>query len=311
MPAPYRGRFAPSPTGCLHFGSLVAALGSYLDARCNKGEWLVRIEDLDPPREIPGAANDILRTLHAYGFRWDGEIQYQSQRLVHYQAATERLLSTEKAFSCACSRGEIANAGRLGAGGQIYPGTCRNGIEKGRTPRSIRVRTNAEQITFRDQIQGVYSQSLQQDIGDYVIRRADGLFAYQLAVVVDDALQGISHVVRGLDLLSSTPRQMHLQHLLDLPTPVYAHLPLVVDAAGRKLSKQWRSQPVTMHNALDSLTAAFEFLNQRPPIDKPANLGEFWEWALCHWEIGRIPVTSTNPTTDTRLSERMDRRSKM
>jgi glutamyl-Q tRNA(Asp) synthetase len=295
VPASYRGRFAPSPTGSLHFGSLVAALGSYLDARRHRGQWLIRIEDLDPPREVPGAADDILHTLEAYGFQWDGKVQYQSQRLTHYQEAMEELLSAEKAFPCTCTRSDIATSSRMGSGGWVYPGTCRNGVGTGSPPRSIRIRTHADPISFRDRIQGRYSQSLQQDIGDYVIRRADGLFAYQLAVVVDDAWQGVSHVVRGLDLLTSTPRQIHLQGLLDIPTPVYAHLPLVVDAAGRKLSKQWGSRPVTRNNALESLTAAHVFLNQEPPVEKPATLEDFWDWALSHWEVRRIPALETDP----------------
>ena len=294
VPASYRGRFAPSPTGSLHFGSLVAALGSYLDARSHQGEWLIRIEDLDPPREVPGAADDILRTLEAYGFQWDGEIRYQSQRLAHYQEAMERLLDAEQAFPCACSRSDIAKSNRTGSGGLVYPGTCRTGIDPGRIARSVRIRTDPAPVVIHDRIQGDFSQSLQRDIGDYVIRRADGLFAYQLAVVVDDACQGMTHIVRGLDLLSSTPRQIHLQRLLNVPTPTYAHLPLVVDTSGRKLSKQLGSRPVTRDNALDSLTAAHGFLNQDPAPDKPASLEEFWAWALSHWDLSKIPALAAD-----------------
>ncbi len=290
VPVSYRGRFAPSPTGSLHFGSLVAALGSYLDARSRRGEWLIRMEDLDPPREVPGAADDILRTLDVYGFQWDGEIQYQSRRLAHYREAMDKLLDAEQAFPCACTRGDIAKSNPMGPGGRVYPGTCRTGIDAGRVARSVRIKTDPTPVALHDRIQGDYSQSLQRDIGDYVIRRVDGLFAYQLAVVVDDARQGITHIVRGLDLLSSTPRQIHLQRLLGIATPAYAHLPLVVDASGRKLSKQLGSQPVTTDNALESLAAAHAFLHQEPAPDKPATLEEFWDWALSHWDISRIPA---------------------
>ncbi len=294
VPASYRGRFAPSPTGSLHFGSLVAALGSYLDARSHQGEWLIRIEDLDPPREVPGAADDILRTLEAYGFQWDGEIRYQSQRLAYYREAMERLLEAEQAFPCVCTRSDIVKSNRMGPGGWVYPGTCRTGIDPGRIARSVRIKTDPAPVVIHDRIQGEYGQSLQSDIGDYVIRRADGLFAYQLAVVVDDYRQGITHVVRGLDLLSSTPRQIHLQRLLDVPTPAYAHLPLVVDANGRKLSKQLGSRPVTRDNALESLAAAYAFLHQEPAPDTPATLEEFWDWAMAHWDIFRIPALKAN-----------------
>jgi glutamyl-Q tRNA(Asp) synthetase len=286
----YQGRFAPSPTGPLHFGSLVAALGSYLDARSHQGKWLVRVEDLDPPREVPGAADEILRTLDAFGFEWDGPVAYQSRRLAAYQAILEDLLRERQAFGCACTRKEIAEAGRAGAEGPIYPGTCRDGPRHGRKPRSIRVRTEGIGVAFRDRIRGLVSQALETDVGDFVIRRSDGLFAYQLAVVVDDAWQGITQVVRGADLLLSTPRQIHLQRLLGLYTPGYAHLPLATDVQGRKLSKQDGDLPVTRQQPLQALLAAYRFLGQELPAEGLGSLGEFWEWSVGHWDLARIPA---------------------
>lgn len=294
-PRPYRGRFAPSPTGALHFGSLVAAVASYLDARTRQGQWLMRMEDLDPPREVPGAADDILRTLEAFGFEWDGPVVYQSQRQEAYRQAAQQLLEQAHAYECACSRREITLAGRMGEEGPIYPGTCRPGLPAGRQPRSLRIRTHAGVIGFHDRIQGPVRQSIEKETGDFVIRRADGLFAYQLAVVVDDAWQGITHIVRGADLILSTPRQLYLQSLLGYPSPGYAHLPVVVDDAGNKLSKQAKSMPVDIRRPLPALRAAFLFLHQAPPEEEPASLDEFWQWALENWDTGRIPGRRTAP----------------
>ena len=294
-PHSYRGRFAPSPTGVLHFGSLVAALASYLDARSQRGEWLVRMEDLDPPREVPGAADSILHTLDAFGFEWDGPVLYQSQRLEAYWEAAKQLLDQADAYECACSRKEIALACKTGGEGPIYPGTCRPGLPPGREPRSLRIRTHAEIIGFEDRIQGPMQQSIEKEGGDFVIRRADGLFAYQLAVVVDDAWQGMTEVVRGADLILSTPRQLHLQSLLDYPAPRYAHLPVVVDDSGNKLSKQAKSIPVDIERPLPALQAALLFLNQAPPEEEPASLDEFWQWSLQSWDIGQVPRQRTGP----------------
>jgi glutamyl-Q tRNA(Asp) synthetase len=277
----YRGRFAPSPTGSLHFGSLVAAVGSYLDAKANGGEWLVRIEDLDPPREVPGAANDILHTLEAFGFEWDGPVIYQSQRLEAYEDAVSDLLARGLAYPCGCSRKEIALAGETGIEGPIYPGTCRRGLPQGKKGRAIRLRTHSEAIVFEDRLQGMVTQSVEKEIGDFVIRRADGHFAYQLAVVVDDAWQGITHIVRGADLLLSTPRQLQLQALLGLDTPYYTHLPLVLDESGKKLSKQAKSLPVDPNNPLPSLIASLKFLSHPLP-EFPLNLKDFWGWIDTH-----------------------------
>lgn len=282
----YRGRFAPSPTGALHFGSLVAAVGSYLDAKTHGGQWLVRIEDLDPPRVVPGAADDILRTLEAFGFEWDGPVVYQSQRLEAYEDAVSDLLARGLAYPCGCSRKDIALIGQVGAEGPIYPGTCRNGLPKGKEARAIRLRTHAEPITFEDQIQGIITQSVEKEVGDFVIRRADGHFAYQLAVVVDDAWQGITHVVRGADLLHSTPRQIQLQVLLNLDISCYAHLPLVLDESGQKLSKQEKSRRIDQHSALNALQEALEFLNHQ--TSGTTNIENLWLWGKTHWNLNSL-----------------------
>jgi glutamyl-Q tRNA(Asp) synthetase len=292
---PYRGRFAPSPTGELHFGSLVTALGSYLDARARGGTWLVRMEDLDRTREVPGAAARILTTLECCGLTWDGEVLYQSRRLEQYRAAGEALQQAGHAYPCGCSRAEVRRAGRPGPEGPVYPGTCRAGLPPGRRPRSLRLRTQDLAITLHDRIQGPLTQNLEWQLGDFVIRRADGLFAYQLAVVVDDAAQGITDVVRGADLCASAPRQAYLQQLLGLPRPDYAHLPLALDPAGRKLSKQWAARPVRAERPLPALYAALAHLGQPPPepgMDRP---GTLLAWALAHWDPGRIPRSVPAP----------------
>jgi glutamyl-Q tRNA(Asp) synthetase len=227
--APYRGRFAPSPTGPLHLGSLVAALGSYLDAKAHGGEWLVRIEDLDTPRTVPGAADDILRTLERFGLEWDGPVLYQSTRIDAYEAALDQLRRRDLAFPCTCSRKDI---------GERYPGTCRTGPRGSRDALSWRFRVSGETVEFEDRRLGPQRQNVEEYVGDFVLKRADGLFAYQLAVVVDDAAQGITDIVRGEDLLDSTARQIQLQRSLGYPQPRYLHLPVVNNELGQKLSKQ-------------------------------------------------------------------------
>ncbi len=251
------GRFAPSPTGPLHFGSLVAALASWLDARAAGGRWLLRIEDLDRPREKPGATAAIQRRLGSFGLDWDGEVVFQSERTPRYEEALRRL--REKAYACGCSRREIADSAvsLAGDGAQVYPGTCRNGLATGKTARALRVRTDGDTIRFVDRVQGPLAQNVEREVGDFVLRRADGQFAYQLAVVVDDAEQGVTDVVRGADLLDSTPRQILLQRLLGLPTPRYLHVPVAIDASGEKLSKQSGALP-----AKASLRRALAFLGQ-------------------------------------------------
>ncbi len=287
----YRGRFAPSPTGPLHFGSLVAAVGSYLDARSQGGEWLLRMEDLDPPREMAGAADSILKTLEAYGLYWDGPVIYQSRREQFYRASLDSLRATGNLYHCACSRSEIAEALPPDKPAGFYTGTCRNGLPPGREARSIRLRTTQTDIRFSDRLQGAQGERLADTSGDFILRRDDGLFYYQLAVVVDDAEQGITDIVRGVDLLDSTCKQIYLQQLLELPTPRYMHLPIAVNDQGEKLSKQTRARPVSCEHSSRTLCAALRFLGQ--PLDsglEKAPVGEIWQWALAHWDTTTLPV---------------------
>jgi glutamyl-Q tRNA(Asp) synthetase len=291
-----RGRFAPSPTGPLHFGSLVAAAGSYLSAKSQGGEWLVRMEDLDPPREVKGAADDILRTLEAYGFEWDGEVMYQSRRREAYEAALATLKHKGVLYACGCTRKEIADSSIRGIEGPVYPGTCRSGLKIERDARALRVRTDNAVIEFTDRIQGTQRSPLETDIGDFVVKRADGFYAYQLAVVVDDAEQGITEVVRGADLLASTARQVHLQHLLGVATPAYAHLPAAVNAQGEKLSKQTFAAPLPRTDPVPLLWQVLEFLGQSPlPEWREASVAEFWQAALQCWDESRVPRVAAMP----------------
>ena len=289
---PYRGRFAPSPTGPLHFGSLVAALGSYLEARTKRGEWLVRIEDVDATRCRPEHEVAILRTLDCFGFRYDHRVMRQSERSDEYQRALNRLFHDATVFGCACTRKEIGDS-LLGAdGAPIYPGTCRVAMPEGREPRAWRIRVRDEIIGFDDAVQGRVEQNLVNEVGDFVLLRADGMFAYQLAVVVDDAEQGVTHVVRGADLMDSTPRQIFLQQGLGVPTPQYAHLPVAVNAAGEKLSKQSAAAPLDDNKPVPALWQALCFLGQNPPVDlQKTSLSEFWEWAIIHWSLNSVPKT--------------------
>lgn len=292
MSTPYRGRFAPSPTGPLHFGSLVAALGSCLDARTQGGEWLVRMEDIDTPRNVPGAADDILRTLEAFGFEWDGAVAYQSRRHAAYGEALASLREAGKVYGCACSRREIADSALLPAidGGMVYSGTCRAGLAAGRLARAWRLRVDASELVFDDRLQGRIAQVLERDVGDFVLLRADGLFAYQLAVVVDDAWQEITDVVRGADLLASTPRQIWLQRCLGYATPGYAHLPVAANPAGEKLSKQTKAAPLKVADAPGELLAALRFLGQPAPAElAAAAVRDVWTWALENWSFAAVP----------------------
>jgi len=293
----YVGRFAPSPTGPLHFGSLLAALASFLEARRQGGQWLVRMEDIDPPREMTGAADLILRTLEAYGFEWDGPVLYQSRRHDAYRAALEELHRGGALYVCRCSRRETleaAAAANLAPG--VYPGTCRGAGHPVNGPGALRVRTDGVVIEFADRLQGVQRQELEREVGDFVVRRADGLWAYQLAVVVDDADQGITDIVRGSDLLDSTPRQLHLQHLLGLPTPTYLHLPVAVNSAGEKLSKQTHAPALPMDHPLPLLWQALDFLGQRPPAELlEGDMPTLWRWATEHWDSAAIPAARALP----------------
>lgn len=283
--AHYRGRFAPTPSGPLHFGSLVAALGSCLDARVHGGEWLVRIEDLDAPRVANGAADSILRTLEAYGFEWDGPLLWQGERGATYQAALEQLESAGRVYGCACSRKLIAEMALPGVDGPVYPGTCRGRPTRAGEARRFLVPNN--RVTFRDILQGQVACDLAKECGDFVLKRADEMFTYQLAVVVDDAEQGITHVVRGADLLASTPRQIVLQQALGYATPAYLHLPVVLDAAGEKLSKQTLAAPLDDIDPLPALVRAARFLGLgvNAEIGSPA---EFWVQARQLWERERL-----------------------
>jgi glutamyl-Q tRNA(Asp) synthetase len=285
----YRGRFAPSPTGPLHFGSLVAAVGSLLQARSQNGAWLLRIEDLDPPREVPGAADEILRTLERLGMPWDGAVVYQSARVEAHNQAIENLRRAGLLYACGCSRREIADSSLRGIEGPVYPGTCREGLPIGRDERALRVRTDGANVKFEDRWQGRLESDLERDVGDFVVRRADGFVAYQLAVVVDDAAQGITEVVRGADLLFSTPRQLYLQRLLGVPAPRYAHLPAAVNAQGEKLSKQTGALPVATEPALPLLRRVLAFLGQdAPPELEQGGLESFWRFAIARWDSGRV-----------------------
>jgi glutamyl-Q tRNA(Asp) synthetase len=293
---PYRGRFAPSPTGPLHVGSLTAAMASFLQARAAAGAWLVRMEDLDPPREMPGAADDILRTLDAFGLHWDGEVMYQSRRHDAYREALAQLRARNAVYPCGCSRREIADSSVAGIDGPVYPGTCRDRLAPQRTARAVRVRTEHTHIGFDDRWQGYIDCELARDIGDFVVHRADGLFAYQLAVTVDDAAQGITEVVRGADLLWSTPRQIHLRRLLGFSTPTYAHVPAIVNARGEKLSKQTGAAAIDTRAALPSLQQSFAALGQS--VDTGIDsVEDFWRYARAHWRPERVPRGETMSLT--------------
>jgi len=285
----YVGRFAPSPTGALHFGSLVAALASWLDCRHAGGRWLLRIEDLDRPRVIPGAADAILRQLESCGLEWDGPVVYQSARLGLYQDAIEKLRT--HSYPCACTRKELEDSALAIDGSRIYPGTCRAGIPREKAARqaahAVRLRTVAEPVRFTDRVQGDIAQSVETEVGDFVLLRADGVVAYQLAVVVDDAAQGITDVVRGADLLDSTARQIYLQRLLDAPTPRYLHVPVATNAAGEKHSKQTRAADAVQAD----LFRALEFLGMRAPRDSAPE--ELLAWAVANWDVARIPRQRT------------------
>lgn len=283
----YVGRFAPSPTGPLHFGSLVAALASWLDARRAGGRWLVRIEDLDAPRVVPGAADTILRQLEACGLSWDGEVLTQSSRTSAYEAAIEEMKS--HTYACGCTRKELEDSALAIDGARIYPGTCRGGLAPGKPARSLRLRTNREPICFEDRVQGTVTQSVESEVGDFVLRRADGLHAYQLAVVVDDAMQGVTDVVRGADLIDSTARQVHLQRLLGVATPRYLHVPVAVTPQGEKLAKQTGAVAAGRQDVRSALC----FLGMNPP-ETPVP-GELLAWAIEAWDAARVPPRRSQP----------------
>ena len=282
MESTYRGRFAPSPTGPLHFGSLVTAVGSFLDARSVGGTWLVRIEDLDPPREIPGATDDILRTLESFGLYWDETVLYQSRNQEAYQDALETLSQQHWIYPCGCSRRDIR---KIAGQTPIYPGTCRNGLAPDREARSLRMRVDNTIIDFQDRLVGTLQENLATEVGDFIVKRADGLFAYQLAVVVDDAAQGITDIVRGHDLFDNTARQIYLQQQLGFPTPRYLHLPLATWPDGSKYSKQTHAPSVSNQNTEAILLQALRFIGQKVPEDLAnEKLDAIWQWAIENWD---------------------------
>lgn len=277
----YLGRFAPSPTGDLHFGSLVAAAGSFLQARSSGGGWIVRIEDLDPPREVAGAAQRQVATLASFGLVSDAPVAHQSARRSVHEQIIAGLVRSVQAFPCACSRRDLPENG-------VYPGTCRQGVPAGRSGRSIRFAVDPEQVQFMDAVQGLITQVPAHQCGDFIIRRADGLVAYQLAVVVDDAAAGVTEVVRGADLIDSTGRQILLQRALGLPEPRYVHLPLIVDRQGRKLSKSDGADPVQRYRPQTALRLALRALGHEPPA-AAQGLDALWRWALRNWNLGQVP----------------------
>ena len=280
--APCVGRFAPSPTGPLHFGSLLAAVASFAEAKRKGGQWLLRIEDIDPPREQPGADELILEALEAYGFEWDGPVTYQSTFTPHHRRLVEEMLGDGRAYPCSCSRRDLADVPR-GPLGAIYPGTCRTGTATDDV--AIRVRTEDERIAFTDRLQGEVSQRLESESGDFIIRRRDGLIAYHLAVVVDDFDQGVTEIVRGIDLLDSTPRHIWLQRLLGFPTPDYMHIPVALNREHQKLSKLTGAAGISISDPGPVLYNALKALRQSPPADLAAATPETqWQWVLETWD---------------------------
>ena len=279
----YIGRFAPSPTGPLHFGSLLAALASFLDARANQGKWLMRVEDLDPPREPAGSAELILQQLQDLGMDWDDEVLYQSSRLDAYEEVMDQLQEKGLCYPCDCTRPQIREMGL------VYNGSCRERGAPPETPYALRLKTDALEIGFDDEIQGHFAQQLESEVGDFVIRRKDELFAYQLAVVVDDEFQNITHVVRGWDLLDSTPRQIYLQRALNYQEMSYAHIPIIVDEKGQKLSKQSFAPSIETDKASQAIYKALTFLGQAPPleIEKESPKSQL-QWAIASWNSQEV-----------------------
>jgi len=286
--ASYRGRFAPSPTGLLHVGSLIAAVGSYLQARHQQGYWQLRFDDLDNTRNQPGACDAILRSLQDYGFEWDGEVYFQHQHIEDYQYALDSLFERGQCYRCKCTRKAVQQMIRE-KNLCVYPGLCRN-LQLEDTHTSIRLNVAAQQIDFCDRIQGNFSQQLDTDVGDFVIKRTDQIFAYQLAIVVDDHTQNITEVVRGADLLDNTPRQIYLQQCLGYNTPAYVHLPIALNNSGQKLSKQTHAHPIDSSEVSVTLHRALTFLGQKPPSELQfENTATIWQWAIPHWKLGNIP----------------------
>ena len=282
----YKGRFAPSPTGPVHYGTLIAAVGSYLQAKSNKGRWFLRMDDIDLTRKVEGADTQIIKTLEAFGFEWHDKIIYQSRQIKHYEQAIEQLIEQSLVFPCLCSRKQIAESGT-----GIYPGTCRERHYPEKKQHALRILAKNNDIEFIDKVMGKQSQNIARDCGDFIVKRRDGLFAYQLAIVVDDARQNITEIVRGADLVDSTPRQIYLQQLLHYPTPGYCHLPLVVDAAGNKISKSEGAAKINIKSKEKQLVNALRFLGQNPAEDlAKSSINDIWLWAIKHWKINSVPT---------------------
>lgn len=290
----YRGRFAPTPSGNLHFGSLIAALGSFLEAHTHGGKWFVRIDDLDAQRVQPGSIDHILRTLEGYGLHWDGSVEfhnvvYQSERYPTYLEALEKIKALGLVYECVCSRKEIISIAKKGKGGAIYSGTCRYLKNQAKDVRSLRVRTDKTNLMWRDQLFGEQNENLEEDIGDFVLWRGDGVCSYHLAVVVDDYAQGITSIVRGQDLMDTTSRQIHIQKILGYPQPDYFHLPTVVNKNGDKLSKQTHAPTLLIQQAPKELINALIFLEQKPPNDlKNEEVSTIIQWAIENWKPKQI-----------------------
>ncbi|EIC28897.1 MULTISPECIES: tRNA glutamyl-Q(34) synthetase GluQRS [Methylomicrobium] len=279
---PYVGRFAPSPTGPLHLGSLYTALASYLDARAHRGRWLLRIDDIDTPRNVPGSVDSILTTLEAYGLYWDGPVYYESEHPADYEQALSELQRPGLLYPCTCSRKTLAERpGRH----DIYPGICRNRtVFPTDRPYALRVKSDGRDIGFDDRLQGSIRQNLAEEHGDFILKRKEGIMSYQFACVIDDHLQGVTHVVRGFDLVDSTPKQIYLQQLLGLPRPSYLHVPIIIDSHGCKLSKQTLAEAVTMRNTSAVMFRLLELLKQEPPVGlRDASCSEMLEWAVRNW----------------------------
>jgi len=292
-PAQYVGRFAPSPTGPLHFGSLIAAVASYLQAKSRSGLWLLRVEDIDPPRQQDGAIEEILTAMERYGFEWDGPVSYQSDNVERHLEVVAHLRAADLAYPCSCSRRDLATA-RQGPLGAIYPGTCRSGFRGDEF--AVRIRTHDEPIEFVDGLQGTYSQRLESESGDFVILRRDGLIAYHLAVVVDDFDQGITEIVRGIDLLDSTPRQIHLQRLLGYRTPDYLHIPVAENEQGQKLSKLTGAPAIPLDDVSRTLVRALEALGQQPPAKLADNSTDIiWSWSIKNWQATTMAGQTSIP----------------
>jgi glutamyl-Q tRNA(Asp) synthetase len=292
----YIGRFAPSPTGPLHFGSLLAAVASYLQAKNNQGKWLVRIEDIDPPREVKGSASGILKQLEQHGLVWDDSVVYQSDQIDQYHDVLQKLRNQNLVYSCTCTRQRISELNG------IYDGLCSqknhpliNASSRFSINRAVHaIGRNNDKLAFTDSIMGEFSQSLNNDVGDFVVLRRDGLISYQLAVVIDDFYQGITEIVRGYDLIDSTPRQILLQKCLDYPTPGYAHIPLAINALGQKLSKQHFAKALTVGNESEQLWLALDWLQQNPPKAlRQSSIKEILSWATAHWALSSIPKLET------------------